>query len=126
MMNKDKYNTVTNGFNTYKVIADTISGAAARPVMIAWTDGAGTQLDILFVYGKSCHQAGYLQRGMRASTDLFVAVSGHGFIGFELNGAWKSPGYVGEKLGLGSNSDSTTIALADLINGICDSLKGEK
>ena len=67
-------------------------------------------------------QYGNLQRGMNALTDLFVAVSGFGMFGFELNGNVKDAAYVGEKLNLGGRN-TTTEKLAELINGVCRELE---
>lgn len=118
MIKQDEYETVINHKDTYENIADFLK--AGPPLVFAWTDGHGTQLDILMAYRPL--QFGRLQRGMNAATDLFVAVSLHGMFGFELNGTWKAPGYVGEKLGLGGDND-TTAALAELINGVCEELE---
>lgn len=121
---QDEYGAVINTPETYRAIADelrgigTVSGASI-PVIIAWTDQAGTQLDILFCYQPD--QYGRLQRGMSTNTDLFVAVSSFGMFGFDVTGPWKSPGYVGEKLHLGGDN-TTTEKLADLINGLCREL----
>src|SRR5258708_293910 len=117
VLDHDEYETVLNGENTYKGLAGWLF--EYHTAIFAWTDQEGTQLDILMAYNPL--QYGHLQRGMSASTDLFVAVSSFGMFGFELNGNEKNAGYVGEKLGLGTNV--TTEKLAELINGICRELE---
>lgn len=120
MISQDEYETVINSQATYDGIVEFLKVENHRQIIFAWTDQEGTQLDILMSYRPM--QFGHLQRGMKSRTDLFVAVSSFGMFGFELNGAWKSPGYVGSKLGLG-DENTTTKALAVLINGVCERLK---
>lgn len=117
---QDKFSTVVNHKSTYDYLAQKM--VDREPVIFAWTDEQGTQLDILMVYQPD--QRGNLQRGMSTYKDLFVAVSGHGMFGFALNGSWKSPGYVGQKLGLGDHND-TTAELSELINGVAQRMKVE-
>lgn len=116
----DQFGCVLNGDATYKELSRLLSHSEVNSVVFAWTDQAGTQLDILLAYQPV--QYGLLQRGMRAETDLFVAVSSFGMFGFELNGQWKAPGYVGDKLNLGGTENDTNIALAELVNGVCKEL----
>lgn len=118
MIKQDEYATVINHKDTYEDLARMLQD---RSVVFAWTDGHGTQLDILMVLHPQ--QFGYLQRGMKAGTDLFVAVSMHGTFGFEMNGLWKHPRYVGEKLGLGPHLNDMTAELAELINGVIGELR---
>lgn len=120
IISQDEYQTVFNSQLTYEGLARVLE---EQSVVFAWTDNQGTQLDILMVYKPD--QFGRLQRGMNSNTDLFVAVSHFGMFGFELNGLIKYPSYVGEKLNLG-NENSTTVALADLINGVCAELEKVK
>jgi hypothetical protein len=117
-IDQDEYLTVFNSENTYKCLVDRLK--YSYPIIFAWTDQEGTQLDILLVYKP--RQYGNLQRGMHAATDLFVAVTGFGMFGFELNGIEKAPSYVGDKLGLGG-TNTTTEKLAELINGVCRELE---
>src|SRR5690348_7889070 len=109
VVDQDEYYTVFNSERTYKGLANNLK--LPEPVIFAWTDQEGTQLDILMVTEPS--QYGRLQRGMNSNTDLFVAVSSFGMFGFELNGIEKNAGYVGEKLGLGG-TNTTTEKLAEL------------
>lgn len=118
LVDKDGYGTVINSQKTFEGLAHALRSNYS--VVFAWTDEAGTQLDILLVFHPM--QFGRLQRGMNALTDLFVAVSSFGMFGFELNGAEKFPSYVGEKLNLDRDNE-TTQALAHLINGICRELE---
>ncbi len=114
---QDEYGMVLNSRKTYEGLANRLW--EFHSVVFAWTDQEGTQLDILMAHNPP--QFGSLQRGMRALTDLFVAVSHFGMFGFELNGSEKFAGYVGEKLNLGTNV--TTEKLAELINGVCRELE---
>lgn len=120
MITQDEYSTVINSDDTYEGLAKLLSDDENGRVILAWTDQEGTQLDILMV--RHPDQYGLLQRGMRWNTDLFVAVSSFGMFGFKLNGNEKFPDYVGEKLGL-ERSSTTTIKLAELINGVCRELE---
>jgi hypothetical protein len=117
-VDQDEYGTVLNSKKTYESLVHNLKHEA--PVVFAWTDQEGTQLDILMAY--RVMQYGHLQRGMSANTDLFVAVSHFGMFGFELNGTEKFPSYVGEKLNLGG-INTTTEKLAELINGVCRELE---
>lgn len=117
-VDRDEYGEVINSRKTYLGIGQALK--TGHSVIIGWTDQEGTHLDLLFcIYPL---QAGPLQGGMKAATDLYVGAARHGMFGFELNGSWKSPGYVGSKLGLGDNEDDTTKALSELINGVCKEL----
>lgn len=117
MIRQDEFDTVLNHDETYAVLAAVLRTDFC--VVFAWTDGHGTQLDILM----ACNpiQYGHLQRGMRSTTDLFVAVSSFGMFGFEINDLEKHPSYVGEKLNLGGHNDMTA-ELAALINGVIKEL----
>lgn len=121
LVSQDEYGTVINTGHTYTGLAKILK--TGTPVIMAWTDEEGTQLDILLAIHPA--QFGILQRGMKSTTDLFVAVSSFGMFGFEMNNTWKSAGYVGEKLGLGG-SNATTIKLADLINDLIEELRKEQ
>lgn len=117
-MNQDEYGCVVNGQKTFQGLAAVLEHSGQ--VVFAWTDGHGTQLDILMSYKPE--QFGTLQRGMSTLYSLFVSVGSFGMFGFRLNGAEKFPGYVGEKLGLGGHNN-TTAELAGLINGVCTELE---
>lgn len=119
MIKLDEYDTVLNHNDTFETLAAILR--TDNSVVFAWTDEQGTQLDILMVIKPI--QFGHLQGGMSTNTDLFVGVSRFGMFGFELNGLEKYPTYVGEKLGLGKETNPTTAELAALINGVCRELE---
>src|SRR5580765_2016325 len=110
MMDQDEYGEVITTDTTIRELAWLLVGPS---VVIGWTDGEGSHLDILFCY--RAKQFGHLQRGMQ-SDDLFVAVSGFGMFGFKVDELPLYGSYVGEKLGLGDNITSTK--LAELIGGV--------
>lgn len=114
-MNKDDYGEVINGENTYKEISYQLKHG--NSVIIGWTDGEGTHLDILF--SVNVVKEGILQGGLRWS-DLFVSIMRIGCFGFTTDGE-KHSGYVGEKLNLRDNV--TTDKLTELINGIINTSK---
>lgn len=119
MIIQDEYGCVLNRPETYKTLASVLTDGSI-PVVFAWTDEEGSQLDIMLVY--DARQYGFLQRGMSADTDLFVGVSRCGFFGFEINDIEKHPDYVAEKLNLSPES-ITTAKLAELINGVIKELQ---
>ena len=111
-MNTDEYGEVINGTETYKQIAQVVGRGDA--CVIGWSDGLGSHLDILLVLG--AEQTGAMQRGLRGSTDLFVAIMGLGASGFDTSNGATHASYYGEKLGLGQGA--TTDELAVLINNV--------
>ena len=114
-MKYDDYGEVINAPETYQEIADTLK---RMNVLIGWTDGEGTHLDILFT--AKADGFGTFQGGVK-DTDLFVSIMRMGAFGFEKEKDDTHAGYYEEKLGdrLGSTAD----ALAQLINGIKKLLK---
>jgi hypothetical protein len=113
LLDQDEYGEVFNSERTFTGLARLLEKHIS--VVIGWTDQEGSHLDILFVVAPV--QAGGLQRGMSAQTDLFVAVSHFGMFGFEIKEDGELfAGYVGEKLRLGDNI--TTQKLAELIDGV--------
>lgn len=119
-MDKDEYDEIINGKNTYKEIADRLKQGQA--VIIGWTDEEYTHLDILFTYNVYKESCNYLQRGLRGN-ELFVSLMSVGAFGFDINNAKRHPGYIGEKLKL--PGDSTREKLTELINGIIKELQDE-
>lgn len=110
----DEYGTVVNDEATYQDIAEKLRTGNA--VLIPWTDGHGTQLDILFVWSKLYTMTPRLiQRGIRP-TDLFVSIMSWGAFGFEIEKEDTYPGYYAEKLRL--SGDTLTEAFAELVNGV--------
>lgn len=105
----DDWREVMNSDQTYEEVARILR--SGTPVVLGWTDGGGTHLDVLFAW--RARQYGSLRGGLRAGTDLFVSVMRIGAFGFEAPGNGPSHvNYISSKLG------STTDALADLINGV--------
>jgi hypothetical protein len=110
-MKTDEFNTVINDPSTYKEIAFILS--TGQPVLIAWTDQAGTQLDLLFNY--KAKSFGPIQRGI-LSSDLFVSVMGLSSFGFDVREKKTDGGYYSGKLRM--SGTETCEKLAELINGI--------
>ena len=119
-MDKDKYNEIINGNNTYKEIANKLKSGQA--VIIGWTDERSTHLDILFTYNIYREYGNYLQRGLRGN-ELFVSIMSIGSFGFDLNNNVKSSGYIKGKLNL--TGEPTCEKLAELINEIIQELQNE-
>lgn len=112
----DDWREVTNSHETFDEIARVLK--TGQPVVLGWTDGAGTHLDVLFTW--NARQYGSLQGGLSAGTDLFVSIMRIGAFGFAVPmDAASHPGYIGEKLCL---RGSTAEALAELINGVRERL----
>lgn len=116
-MNKDTYGEIINGKETYQDIAKNLKNKGS--IIIGWTDGEFTHLDILFSYRVTRVKDNVLQRGLRW-TDLFVSIMGIGAMGF-ITDHEKTPAYIAEKLNTGNNI--TTEKLTELINGIIQALK---
>ncbi len=114
-MNYEEYGEVINGQQTYEGIAHILE---RHPILVGWTDGNGTHLDIMFnkqvvPYGTN------IQGGIRPNTDLFVSIMRWGAFAFEISESELHPGYVDEKLGnRGSFGKACSQALAELINGV--------
>lgn len=119
-MDKDEYDEIINGENTYKEIANRLKQGQA--VIIGWTDERSTHLDILFTYHIYKEYGNYLQRGLRGN-ELFISIINIGAFGFDVNDNEKYPGYIREKLNL--TGEPTCEKLADLINGIIKELQNE-
>jgi hypothetical protein len=112
-MNKNKYGEITNGKETYSIVASLL--ALKVPVGIAWTDGYGTHYDIVFNMGLGSLD-GHFQGGLR-NTDLFVSIMRKTAWGFKLS--IKHGDYIQEKLGIyGQTGDK----LKELINGVIEEL----
>ena len=113
-MDKDKYNEIINGINTYREISHVIR--MGRSVIIGWTDEKYTHLDILFSLNPYKEEKNYLQRGLRAINELYVSIIGFGTFGFDIGKDEKESGYISEKLQI--NGEPTVEKLTELINGI--------
>lgn len=116
-MNEDTYGEIINGEDTYREIVTDLRESGR--CLIGWTDQNGTHLDILFVYRSPIY--GTVQGGLKGS-DLFVSIMRRGAFGFESENADTAPAYYDEKLGGGLHS--TSIPLAELINGVKTALQG--
>lgn len=119
-MDRDKYDEIINGKNTYIEIASKL--IHGQSVIIGWTDEESTHLDILFTYHSYKEFCNYLQRGLRGN-ELFVSIIGIGAFGFDINNSEKHPRYIKEKLNL--TGESTCEKLTELINSIIKELKNE-
>jgi len=116
-MKTDEYGEVVNGPATYEWVRDFM--LMSQPIIIGWTDGAGSHHDILFVFNPMT--TFNLQGGLTAAGELFVSVMRIGAWGFrtDRDGQDLHPNYVGEKLGMAGQS-VTTIALTELINNVIE------
>lgn len=109
LLDQDEYGEVFNSEKTFTGLARLLENHVS--VAIGWTDELGSHMDILLTISPA--QAGGLQRGLSAQTDLFVTIFGYGAFGFELKDDDLHPSYVGEKLNMGDNA--TTVKLTELI-----------
>lgn len=109
-MNKDIYNQIINGEDTYKKIAKIL--ASGKSVIINWTDEEYTALDLIFSFNTEQEEDNYLQRGL-LSCDLFISVIGSGAFGFNIYNEHSNE-YLTEKL----NVSIPNGKLAELINNI--------
>lgn len=114
--NKNEYDEIINGEETYKVIAGNLM--QGLNVFIGWTDNIYTHYDILFTY-KALGTGGY-QRGLRY-TDLFVSIMSIGSFGFKIDSD-KDVGYIAEKL-FNGREDESVKAVTELINGIIKEMR---
>ena len=114
--NKNLYDEVINGNETYKAIATNIKKGFST--FISWTDNDSTHYDVLFTYG--CVGSGGYQRGLRV-TDLFIRVMSIGSFGFKIDSD-KDVGYIAEKL-FNGREDESVKAVTELINGIIKEMR---
>ena len=118
-MNKNNYDEVINGKDTYKVIADSLR--KGETVGIGWSDEMDTHLDIIFKLGINI-KCGNFQRGIKTNY-LFVSIIAHASYGFCIENGRKLGGYIQEKLRM---QDECGDKLAELINGIIEVLNKEE
>lgn len=123
----DTYGEAINGPALFQYIAASLLDTVTHDrgsLLVGWTDGEYSHHDVLFVHRPE--SIGNIQRGMRYSRwMLFVSVLGCDTFGFhcdDRNGPLH-PGYVSEKLRVGSEKSVTTIALTALINGVLDQIE---
>lgn len=121
-LDQDEYGTVFNSEKTYTGLAKILNRHGSA--IIAWTEQQGSQMDIWLTVQPI--QAGPVGRGLRATTDLFVAVIGFGAFGFEIdrNNALHA-GYVAEKLSWGE-VNITIEKITELIEGVIKELADDE
>ena len=123
-MNKDNYEEIINGEETFKKIAETLLNEGK--CIIGWTDQGYDHRDILFTY-KPMHLGGNLQRGLRWCY-LYISIMDFSCMGFLIESDSdnrKYNSYIQEKLRLNDNDCDNKIC--DLINGVIheiDKMKG--
>lgn len=113
-MNKDKYEEIINGEETFQKIAKELLSYGR--CIIGWTDEGYDHRDILFTYRP--HKYGNLQRGLRW-TYLFISIIDYTSMGFLIEDNTdntKHLNYIKEKLRLYDNSCDNKIC--ELINGV--------
>ena len=112
---RDKYDAITNGQGTFDAVANDL--IVRSHVVLNWTDGRGTLLNVLFSFDPTRVGApgGMVDDG---PGKLWVGIAGHGMFGFRLNG-YVAPGYAQEKLGV---RGSTAVRIAELVTGVRDAM----
>lgn len=114
-MNKDIYDEIINGEETYKKIAKTLIEKGS--CIIGWTDQEYDHRDILFTY-KPKHLGGQLQRGL-TWCHLYVNIMDCSCMGFLIENDRdnrKHSNYIMEKLRL--NDNHCDLKICELINGV--------
>lgn len=114
----DEDNIVVNGEGTFQEVSSTLWWD--KSAVFPWTDGEGTQLDVLMAFGPQQH--GELQGGMNAGSDVFVAIGRVGMFGFTVTDEPRTPDYIAEKLNLQEFSPSVQKGMARLVNGVIGGL----
>ena len=117
-MNKNKYNEVINGEDTYFEIAKHL--IKGESVGIGWTDEDSTHFDIIFTLG--IKKYGLFQGGIKANY-LFVSILHWSSYGFSTDDV-KLGGYIQEKLRLG-NYEKLGEKVKELVNGVIEYLNKE-
>lgn len=125
-MNKDKYDEIINGIDTYRIIAENLLERGS--CIIGWTDEGYDHRDILFTYKSKKY--GILQRGLNWNSHLYVSIIDYSCMGFLIESKTdnrKDNGYIMEKLRLHDNH--CDLKICDLINGVIyelDRLRDDK
>lgn len=117
-MNKDKYDEIINGEDTYRVIAENLLDTGK--CIIGWTDQKYDHRDILFTYQPKKY--GNLQRGLRWCY-LYISIMDLTSMGFLIEMRTdnrKHENYIMEKLRLNNNHCDNKIC--ELINGVIHEL----
>ena len=129
-LNRDTYEEVINGPDTFKSIAtwlykDNYDSDTSKSVLVGWTDGNVDHRDILFTY--NVLHTGNHQRGMRWC-HFFVGIVDGPLYGFTIEMRTdnrKGEGYLKEKLHLHDNHcDDKLCALIDGVIHELDILEG--
>lgn len=115
----DEEKLIINGDKTYKFIKDKVS--ENRSVLIAWGDGIGSHLDILFTYNPVSPNWSLVQGGIRPYY-LFVSVMKYGSFGFTIEDN-KTADYIMDKFQMPESIRGTAAKLAELINGVIKEIK---
>ena len=118
-MNKNRYEEVINGNETYKGIAEHLLKEGT--FIIGWTDEGYDHRDILFTYKPN--KSGTLQRGLNWNSHLFISIIDHSCMGFLIEYKTdnkKHNSYIKEKLRLNNNHCDNKIC--ELINGVIEQL----
>jgi hypothetical protein len=115
----DEYGVVQNSPDTYRAAAEELR--ASGSVAIGWTDNAMSHLDVLLVLAPQ--KVGPCNRMDPTPNKLFIGVAGYGVFGFALRVGALHPDYLAEKLRMHPSS-VTTVALAQLFNGVMAELTG--
>lgn len=110
----DDYGEVINGEGTYAGIAEDLK---VKSVIVGWSDGKGTHLDVLFSSG-AIRFGSQIQGGIRPASDLFVSIMRMGAFAFDPFTTDTHPTYYDEKLARQSLGSECAEALAELINGV--------
>lgn len=133
-LNRDEYEEVINGPDTYKTIAthlykglykEELDEDTSNSILVGWTDQGYDHRDILFTY-RVLHTGNH-QRGMRWC-HFFVGIVDHTCYGFTIETRMdnrKGPGYLKEKLRLHDNHcDDKICELVDNVIHELDILEG--
>lgn len=113
-LNEDEYGEIVNGEGTYQGIAEELKSNA---VIVGWSDGAGTHLDLLFTL-TALRFGSQIQGGIRPQKDLFVSIMRMGAFGFDPEHTDTHGGYYDEKLTGFRLGTECAAKVADLINGV--------
>ena len=112
MYDQDAYGAIINGLGTFHAVAGDM--LSRQHVVLNWTDGKGTLLNVLFSFDPTRVGAlgGIVDGG---PGKLWVAVAGHGMFAFGVNLGYVAPDYAQEKIGV---RGSTAVAFAELLTGV--------
>lgn len=118
-MNKDGYDEIINGIDTYKTIAKELK--KGKSIIIGWADEMYDHRDILFNLRPT--KFGTLQQDLNFSSHLYVSIISYSCFGFLIEcdcDNRKFDSYILEKLRLCSNN--CNLKICELINGVIHEL----